>query len=153
MCIRDRPTPPTPRPRLPARAPTRSSSPSCPARAAAPTWKERSDDRPSPQPAQPPPLTQPEDPHPMNTAEKSVGLGLRALRQLSSSEFLDRLGVRSHPERALYSSTKNGFKSATAAGRAYKAATSLGKPARQPRAAGKGLFDLTPADEQQMLVE
>ena len=89
----------------------------------------------------------------MNTAEKSVGLGLRALRQLSSSEFLDRLGVRSHLERALYSSTKNGFKSATVAGRAYKAATSLGKPARQPRAAGKGLFDLTPTDEQQMLVE
>ncbi len=89
----------------------------------------------------------------MNTAERGMGLGLRALRHLSSAEILDRLGIRSHVERALYSSTKNGFKSATVAGRAFKKASSLGKPARQPRAASKGLFDLTPTDEQQMLVE
>jgi alkylation response protein AidB-like acyl-CoA dehydrogenase len=89
----------------------------------------------------------------MNATERGMGLGLRALRQLSSAEILDRLGIRSHFDRALYSSTKNGLRSATVAGRAFKAATQLGKPARQPRSEGRGLFDLTPTDEQQMLVE
>lgn len=89
----------------------------------------------------------------MNATERGMGLGLRALRQLSSSEVLDRLGIRSHFERALYSSTKNGLRTATVAGRAFKAASQLGKPARQPKADGRGLFDLTPTDEQQMLVE
>lgn len=82
-----------------------------------------------------------------------MGLGLRALRHLSSAEILDRLGIRDHFERMLYSTTKNGMRSATVAGRAFKAATTMGKPARQPRTEGRGLFDLTPTDEQQMLVE
>lgn len=89
----------------------------------------------------------------MNATERGMGLGLRALRHLSSAELLDRLGIRSHFERALYSSTKNGMRSATAAGRAFKAASTRGKPARQPRTEGRGLFDLTPTDEQEMLVE
>lgn len=89
----------------------------------------------------------------MNATERGMGLGLRALRQLSSAEVLDRLGIRTHFERMLYSSTKNGVRSATVAGRAFKAASTLGKPARQPRTEGRGLFDLTPTDEQQMLVE
>lgn len=89
----------------------------------------------------------------MTAAERGMGLGLRALRQLSSAEILDRLGIRSHFERVLYTSTKTGMRSATVAGRAFKSATSLGKPARQPRTDSKGLFDLTPTDEQQMLVE
>lgn len=89
----------------------------------------------------------------MNATERGMGLGLRALRHLSSAELLDRLGIRSHFERALYSSTKNGMRTATAAGRAFKAASTLGKPARQPRTEGRGLFDLTPTDEQQMLIE
>ena len=89
----------------------------------------------------------------MNATERGMGFGLRALRQLSNAEILDRLGIRSHFERVLYSSTKNGLRSATVAGRAFKSATTLGKPARQPRTEGRGLFDLTPTDEQQMLVE
>lgn len=89
----------------------------------------------------------------MSATERGMGLGLRALRHLSSTEILDRLGIRTHFERVLYSSTKNGMRSATAAGRAFKAASTLGKPARQPRTESRGLFDLTPTDEQQMLVE
>lgn len=89
----------------------------------------------------------------MTATERGMGLGLRALRHLSSAELLDRLGIRSHFERALYSSTKNGMRSATVAARAFKSATSLTKPARQPHTEGRGLFDLTPNDEQQMLIE
>jgi alkylation response protein AidB-like acyl-CoA dehydrogenase len=90
----------------------------------------------------------------VNTAERSMGLGLRAITRLAGSDVLDRVGMRKHVERALYRASRDGFRSATAASRTFKAATKLGKPARQaPARTGAGLFDLTPDDEQQMLQE
>jgi alkylation response protein AidB-like acyl-CoA dehydrogenase len=82
-----------------------------------------------------------------------MGLGLRALTRLAGSELLDRVGVRRHVERAVFQATKNGFRTATAAGRTFKAAGRLARPARQPRARSTGRFDLTPDDEQRMLQE
>jgi alkylation response protein AidB-like acyl-CoA dehydrogenase len=62
--------------------------------------------------------------------------------------------MRRHVERALYRASRDGFRSATAASRTFRAATTLGRPARQAKTgAGAGLFDLTPDDEQQMLQE
>jgi alkylation response protein AidB-like acyl-CoA dehydrogenase len=84
-------------------------------------------------------------------AERSMGLGLRALGRLAGSTVLDRVGARKPVERALYTMTKNGFRSATAASRTFKAAQKLGSPARQAPSKPKGLFDITPDDEQQML--
>ena len=89
----------------------------------------------------------------MNRSERTMGLGLRGLRRLASSRALDRMGIRRHAERVVYGATKTGFRSAAAASRTFKAAEKLGKPARQPQAHNSGLFDLTPTDEQQMLVE
>src|SRR4249919_2859765 len=86
-------------------------------------------------------------------AERGMGLGLRWLNRLAGSDLLDRIRIRKHVERALYSGTKNGFRSATAAGRTFKAAQSLGKPARQATGKPRSLFDLSPDDEQQMLQE
>jgi alkylation response protein AidB-like acyl-CoA dehydrogenase len=86
-------------------------------------------------------------------AERSMGYGLRALNRLASSDLLDRIRLRKQVEKALFQGTKNGFKGATAAGRAFKATQSLGKPARQKKGRSKGLFDLTPDDEQQMFQE
>jgi alkylation response protein AidB-like acyl-CoA dehydrogenase len=86
-------------------------------------------------------------------AERSMGLGLRWLNRLASSDLLDRIRMRKQVERALFQSTKNGFRSATAAGRTFKAAQQLGKPARQARSKSRGLFDVTPDDEQQMFQE
>jgi alkylation response protein AidB-like acyl-CoA dehydrogenase len=86
-------------------------------------------------------------------AERSMGLGLRMLNRLAGSDLLDRVGIRKQVERALFTSTKNGFRTATTAGRAFKAAQQLGKPARQKKSKSKGLFDLTPDDEQQMFQE
>jgi alkylation response protein AidB-like acyl-CoA dehydrogenase len=86
-------------------------------------------------------------------AERSMGFGLRALNRLAGSDLLDRIRLRKHVERALFSSTKNGFRTATAAGRTFKAAQKLGKPARQKTGKERSLFDVTPDDEQQMLQE
>jgi alkylation response protein AidB-like acyl-CoA dehydrogenase len=86
-------------------------------------------------------------------AERGMGYGLRALNRLAGSDLLDRIRIRKQVEKALFQGTKNGFKGATAAGRAFKATQTLGKPARQKKGKSKGLFDLTPDDEQQMFQE
>jgi len=86
-------------------------------------------------------------------AERSMGYGLRALNRLAGSDLLDRIRLRKQVEKALFQGTKNGFRGATAAGRAFRATQSLGKPARQKKGKSKGLFDLTPDDEQQMFQE
>ncbi|MBN9623479.1 MAG: acyl-CoA dehydrogenase family protein [Actinobacteria bacterium] len=80
-------------------------------------------------------------------------MGLRALNWLAGSDLLDRIRIRKGVERALFQGTKSGFRTATVAGRTFKAAQQLGKPARQPRSKSKGLFDITPDDEQQMFQE
>jgi len=86
-------------------------------------------------------------------AERSMGLGLRWLNRLAGSDLLDRIRIRKQVERALFNGTKNGFRTATAAGRTFKAAQNLGKPARQATGKPRSLFDLSPDDEQQMLQE
>jgi alkylation response protein AidB-like acyl-CoA dehydrogenase len=86
-------------------------------------------------------------------AERGMGFGLRALNRLAGSDLLDRIRIRKQVEKALFQGTKNGFKGATAAGRAFKASQQLGKPARQKKGRSTGLFDLSPDDEQQMFQE
>jgi alkylation response protein AidB-like acyl-CoA dehydrogenase len=86
-------------------------------------------------------------------AERSMGLGLRWLNKLAGSDLLDRIRIRKQVERALFSGTKNGFRSATAAGRTFKAAQNLTGPARQKTGKPRSLFDISPDDEQQMLQE
>jgi alkylation response protein AidB-like acyl-CoA dehydrogenase len=86
-------------------------------------------------------------------AERGMGFGLRALNRLAGSDLLDRIHLRKQVEKALFQGTKNGFKGATAAGRTFSAAQRLGKPARQKKGKSKGLFDLSPDDEQQMFQE
>jgi alkylation response protein AidB-like acyl-CoA dehydrogenase len=82
-----------------------------------------------------------------------MGYGLRALNRLAGSDLLDRIRIRKGVEKALFQGTKNGFRTATAAGRTFKSVQQLGKPARQKKGKSKGLFDLTPDDEQQMFQE
>jgi len=88
-----------------------------------------------------------------SVAERSMGFGLRALNRLAGSDLLDRIRIRKQVEKALFQGTKNGFRSATVAGRTFKAAQQLGKPARQARSKSKGLFDVSPDDEQAMFQE
>ena len=88
-----------------------------------------------------------------NLAERSMAAGLRAINWLASSELVDRLGLRDQTERLLYNGSKTTVRMAANAGRTFKAAQRLGKPARQPKARRSDLFDITPDDEQQMLTE
>jgi alkylation response protein AidB-like acyl-CoA dehydrogenase len=88
-----------------------------------------------------------------SVAERGMGFGLRQLNRLAGSDLLDRIRIRKQVERALFQGTKNGFRSATAAGRTFKSAQQLGKPARQKKSKSVGLFDLGPDDEQQMFQE
>lgn len=86
-------------------------------------------------------------------AEKGMSLGLRALNRFASSSTIDRLKIRKPAERVIYQASKNGFKAAGAVGRQFSAKQKQGKPARQASAKSYGMFDLTPTEEQQMLVE
>ncbi len=86
-------------------------------------------------------------------AERSMGLGLRALNRLAGSDLLDRLHIRKQVERTVFHGTKNGFRSVSAAGRTFKAAQKLTTPARQATGKPRSLFDITLDDEQQMFQE
>ena len=88
----------------------------------------------------------------MTIAQRSMGLGLRALGVIAGSEAFDRLGVREPAERILYRATRDGFKAASVAGRSFKVVRGGGKAVRL-RPVGAGVFDLTPTEEQQMLQE
>lgn len=89
----------------------------------------------------------------MSMAERSMGLGLRALGRIAGSDVVDRLGVRKPAEKVLYRATRDGFKAAGAAGRTFKSVNGGRRATRLSTTQSTGLFDLTPTDEQQMLQE
>ena len=91
--------------------------------------------------------------NPTGVVERSQGAVLRSLGWLAGTELLDKVGLRKVVERMVFQGTKNGFRTATAAGRAFKATQKLGKPARQSAGKSRSLFDVTPDDEQQMFQE
>jgi alkylation response protein AidB-like acyl-CoA dehydrogenase len=78
-------------------------------------------------------------------------IGLRSLSRMAASPQLDKLHLRKPTEKVLYHGTKAGFKTVTAANRAFKALKSLGSPERLPKRGGGDLFDLTPNEDQVML--
>jgi alkylation response protein AidB-like acyl-CoA dehydrogenase len=84
-------------------------------------------------------------------AERGMAAGLRALNRFASSSVVDRLGLRDSAERFLHGASKTTMRTAAGAGRTFAAAQKLTRPARQPSARPRELFDLTPTDEQQML--
>ncbi len=89
----------------------------------------------------------------MSVTDRSMGLGLRTLGRIAGSDLVDRLGVRRPAERVIYRATRDGFRAASAGGRRFKAAKRGNAPARLKPASERGLFDLTPTDEQQMVQE
>ncbi len=83
----------------------------------------------------------------------AMGLGLAALTKLASVKAIDRVGLRKPVEQLVSSATRNGFRVAGAAARSFKSAQRLGKPVRQAPAGDAGLFDLTPTEDQQLILE
>ena len=82
-----------------------------------------------------------------------MGFGLATLTKISSSQVIDRMGLRKPFEKAVTTSVKHGFRAAGAASRGFSPGKKLDKPARLAPAQDTGLFDLEPTEEQQMIVE
>ncbi|NKQ58098.1 acyl-CoA dehydrogenase [Amycolatopsis sp. K13G38] len=82
-----------------------------------------------------------------------MGVGLAALTKLAGSKTLDRAGLRTPVQNLVSSATRNGFRAAGAASRSFKSARRGGQATRPAAPSDKGLFDLTPNEEQQMIAE
>ena len=89
----------------------------------------------------------------MANTKDPMAMGLAVLNRIASSPTIDRLGLRGLTERAVYHGAKGGFQVAASAGRTFKTVKGTGSAARPQRAAGSGTFDLTPTEDQQMIVD
>ncbi|WP_210443214.1 acyl-CoA dehydrogenase family protein [Nocardioides sp. SYSU D00065] len=93
--------------------------------------------------------------HGLSTRETrdAIGLAVAAVSRVAQSDLIDRVGLRRQAEQAVYSATRNGFRVVTAAGRTF-ARTGARRPGARPaRAASRGVFDLTPTEDERMLLE
>jgi alkylation response protein AidB-like acyl-CoA dehydrogenase len=83
----------------------------------------------------------------------AMGIGLAFLNRLASAPAIDRLRLRKPMERAIYQASRTGFRSVGAANRAFTAVQKRRSVERPTAAKERTLFDLTPSDEQKMIVE
>lgn len=82
-----------------------------------------------------------------------MAYGLRVLNKLASAESLDKLGLRKFAERAVHSGTKTSFQAIGAAQRTFSKVSGSAQGSRPANAKSSGVFDLTPTEDQQMIVE
>ncbi|MGW4366285.1 acyl-CoA dehydrogenase family protein [Nocardia takedensis] len=84
-----------------------------------------------------------------------MGTAMRVMTTITGSELAEKYNLRKPIERATYEGTKTGFRTLGAATRAFAKVSGGGKPKRlaDNESKNKDLFDLTPSDEQQMIVE
>ena len=80
-----------------------------------------------------------------------VGMGL--LTPLLGREFLDRHGLRKPLNRVLKFGVQKGFSTIGATTRQFQKVQGLGKPATRLESSKADYFDLTPDDDQKMIVE
>jgi alkylation response protein AidB-like acyl-CoA dehydrogenase len=93
--------------------------------------------------------------HGLASSERSdvIGTAVAALNRLAQLPALDRLGLRKPAEKAVFTATKSGFRTAGAVSRQFRRAGTRGPGSRVPAARATGLFDLTPTEDEQMLVD
>jgi hypothetical protein len=82
-----------------------------------------------------------------------MGVGLAALNRLAGVAVIDKLKLRGPIERAVFEGSKAGFRSVGVANRSFAAVQKRGKAERPNVSGERGLFDLTPTDEQKMIVD
>ncbi|MDT5076442.1 MAG: hypothetical protein QOJ80_1079 [Mycobacterium sp.] len=83
-------------------------------------------------------------------------VGMALITPLLGQEFLDRYGLRDPLNRGLRYGVKTAFSAVGASTRQFKRVQALGKPATRlegHRPKGSDYFDLTPDDDQKMIVE
>jgi alkylation response protein AidB-like acyl-CoA dehydrogenase len=87
-------------------------------------------------------------------ARDPIGYAVAALSRVAQSDLIDRIGLRRQTEQAVFTVTRGGFKTATSAGRTFARAGKKGGPGvRVPATHPHGVFDLTPTEDEQMLVD
>ena len=82
-----------------------------------------------------------------------IGYAVAALNKLAQSDILDRVGLRKQAEQVVFTTTREGFRTVTAASRTFARAGGKGPGTRAPSAPRTGVFDLTPTEDEQMLVD
>ncbi|MDX1694146.1 MAG: acyl-CoA dehydrogenase family protein [Ketobacteraceae bacterium] len=83
-----------------------------------------------------------------------IGYALAAMNTVATSQWIDKLGLRSTIEKLTYHGTKSGFQAIGAASRQFKNLSKQSSPERLEKPKGQSdLFDLTITDEQQMMKE
>lgn len=91
---------------------------------------------------------------PSSESRDPIGYLVAGLNRVAQSDLLDRFGIRKQTEQTVFTVTRGGFKVATNAGRTFKRAGSRGKAGvRVPSAQSRGVFDITPSEDEQMLVD
>ena len=78
---------------------------------------------------------------------------MAALNRIAQSDLLDRAGLRKQTEQIVYGATRSGFRTAAAAARAFTRRGSKKPGTRSAPTDPKGVFDLTPTEDQQMLAD
>ena len=82
-----------------------------------------------------------------------IGLAVAALNRFAQSDLVDRFGIRRTSEQTVYTVTRAGFRTMGAASRTFARKGKAAAGRRVPSADGRGLFDLTPTEDEQMLVD
>ncbi|WP_182376352.1 acyl-CoA dehydrogenase family protein [Nocardioides sp. WS12] len=91
---------------------------------------------------------------PSNENRDPIGYLVAGLNRLAQSDLLDKVGLRKQTEQVVFNVTRTGFKAATSASRTFSKAGKKGQPGTRPASApSTGVFDLTPTEDEQMLVD
>lgn len=91
---------------------------------------------------------------PSSESRDPIGYLVAGLNRLAQTDLLDKVRLRKPAEQAVFSVTRTGFKTMTNASRSFAKAGKKGQPGTRPAAAAaSGVFDLTPGEDEQMLVD
>ncbi len=92
---------------------------------------------------------------PSKESRDPIGLLVAGLQRIATSDLIDRVGLRKQTEQVVFSVTRTGFKTMTQASRTFARAGKKGQKGVRPAAAStpRGVFDLTPTEDEQMLVD
>ena len=83
----------------------------------------------------------------------ATDIGLALITPIVGQEFLDRYNLRDPLNRSLKYGVKQAFSAAGASTRQFKRIQGLGKAPTRLKASGADYFDLTPDDDQKMILE
>ena len=91
---------------------------------------------------------------PSDASRDPIGYLVAGLNRLAQTDLLDRVRLRKPAEQVVFSVTRTGFKTMTNASRTFAKAGNKGKQGVRPApATPSGVFDLTPGEDEQMLVD